>query len=264
MRARRAAAFCLVACFALGAAPPARTEPVPVRYREGLVHGFLVLRSMDGKTLASGDLYQVPRGDRVTSRMVFRFRDGSYHEEKVVFSQRGKFRFLSGRMVQRGPAFKTPMEMTIDGVTGDVTVSYEDDGERKVATEKLELPDDVANGMMGVVMKNVRSTAAPVTLSLVVATPKPRLVKLHVKPAGKGSFRVAGVPKKAVHYTIEIEIGGLAGLLAPLVGKEPPISHLYMLYGEAPCFVRSEAPLALGGETVVTELAGPSFSRAKK
>src|SRR5688500_15666463 len=34
-------------------------EPVAVRYTEGIVHGFLALRTLDGKTIADGDLLQV-------------------------------------------------------------------------------------------------------------------------------------------------------------------------------------------------------------
>ena len=43
----------------------------------GLVHGFLVLSTMDGNRLAQGDLNLVAVNDRVTNRLVFRFKDGS-------------------------------------------------------------------------------------------------------------------------------------------------------------------------------------------
>lgn len=76
-----------------------RSEPVTVRHAEGLVHGFLSLRSPDGKIIASGDLIQNARGDRVTSRLVFHFRDGSTHDETAVFSQRGQFLLLSDHLV---------------------------------------------------------------------------------------------------------------------------------------------------------------------
>jgi hypothetical protein len=101
----------LVACATLldpGAMPAA---PVAVRHTEGLVHGFLVLRTVAGDTLADGDLIQVARGDRVTSRLVFRFKDGSLHDETAVFSQRHNFRLLSDHLVQKGPAFQHPMEV---------------------------------------------------------------------------------------------------------------------------------------------------------
>lgn len=52
---------------------PLPAEPVAMRYMEGSLHGFLVLRTMEGKILAAGDLMQSLRGNRVVSRLVFRF-----------------------------------------------------------------------------------------------------------------------------------------------------------------------------------------------
>jgi hypothetical protein len=53
------------------------TGQVAVRYTEGLVHGFLVLRTPEGETLAHGDLSQTAHGGKVTSRLTFHFKDGS-------------------------------------------------------------------------------------------------------------------------------------------------------------------------------------------
>jgi hypothetical protein len=63
-------------------------ENVPVRHSEGVVRGFLVLRRSGGAVIANGDLVQFANGERVTSRLTFRFRDGSLQEETTVFSQR--------------------------------------------------------------------------------------------------------------------------------------------------------------------------------
>lgn len=52
----------------------ALSAQVPVRHQEGLVHGFLALRTLQGETIADGDLIQNVRGDRVTSRLVFILR----------------------------------------------------------------------------------------------------------------------------------------------------------------------------------------------
>src|SRR6476620_10793959 len=54
-------------------------ESVVVRYPEGVAHGFLVLRTLDGKTIADGESTQVAHGDRVTNRMRFTFTDGSVY-----------------------------------------------------------------------------------------------------------------------------------------------------------------------------------------
>jgi hypothetical protein len=48
-----------------------------VRYPEGTTNGFLALRTLEGKVLASGNLTEVLHGNRVVAHLVFRFKDGS-------------------------------------------------------------------------------------------------------------------------------------------------------------------------------------------
>jgi hypothetical protein len=236
-------------------------EPVAVRHTEGIVHGFLALRMLDGTTIAHGDLIQLARGTRVTSRLVFHFKDGSLHDETAVYSQRGTFRLLSDHLVQKGPTFPRPIEMSIDA-GGDVTVRYADDhGEQKVESEHLELPPDLANGLVLTLLKNVRPEAPPKTFSYVAATPKPRLVKLEIKAAGRDAFQTAGVRRLAAHYVLKVDIGGLSGLIAPLVGKQPPDSHVWILGGDAPAFVKAEQPFFLGGPVWRIELVSPVWPK---
>jgi hypothetical protein len=119
-------------------------QPVVVRHVEGLVHGFLSLRSPDGTLLANGDLIQGARGNRVTSRLVFHFTDGSLSDETAVFSQRGHFSLVSDHLVQTGPAFEQPLDLTIDRAAGHVVVRYKNDhGEEKVEDEHMDLPVDM-------------------------------------------------------------------------------------------------------------------------
>jgi hypothetical protein len=238
-------------------------QTMAVRYAEGLVHGFLILRTLDGTPLADGDLIQAARGDRVTSRLVFRFKDGSLHDETAVYSQRRRFRLISDHLVQRGPTFPRSLEMSVDGSTGRVTVRYTDeDGKQKTEAEHLEVPPDLANGMILTLLKNVQSDAPPKTISFVAATPKPRLVKLAITVAGEEPFSTGGAARKATHYVLKVEIGGISGLLAPLLGKQPPDSHVWILGGEAPAFVKSEQPLYLGGPRWRIELVSPVWPRA--
>src|SRR2546422_7469496 len=124
----------LLACRSLTA------EQVPVRHMEGLMHGFLALRTLDGKRLADGEMTQIAEGDRVTSRLIFRFKDGSVYDDMTIFSQRGAFRLLSDHLVQRGPSFKQPMEASVEPSSGQVTVRYKDkDGKEKNLKERGHL-----------------------------------------------------------------------------------------------------------------------------
>src|SRR5437667_3860758 len=94
----------LLACAAPFQTIPLTAEQVRVRHMEGLMHGFLALRTLDGRRLADGEMTQIAEGDRVTSRLIFRFKDGSVYDDTTIFSQQGAFRVLSDHLVQRGPS----------------------------------------------------------------------------------------------------------------------------------------------------------------
>ncbi len=237
-------------------------EPVAVRYTEGSLHGFVVLRTLDDKLLADGDVTQTVKGDQVTTRMVFNFKDGSLMEQTTVFSQRQRFRLISDRVVQKGPAFPQPLEMSVDGTTGEVKVSYRDEGgQPQTATERFDVPPDLANGIITKLLMNARPDAMPKSFSLIAATPKPRMVKLVVAPAAKDEFSIAGSGRQATHHVLKVEIGGVAGVLAPLFGKQPPDSHVWVVGGDVPAFVRSEQSLYAGGPVWRIELASPVWPK---
>lgn len=237
---------------------------VAVKHKEGLVHGFLVLRTLEGETLADGDLIQNVSGDRVTSRLVFHFKDGSLHDETAVFTQRGRFRLVSDHLVQRGPAFPHAMETTLDVAKGEATVRYSEDGKEKTATEHPKLRPDVSNGMLLTLLKNIDPAVAETTLGFVAATPKPQLVKLVIKPQGEEAFTTGGERRKAMHYVAKVDIGGLKGVFAELLGKEPPDTHVWVLEGEAPAFVKFEGSLAVGAPVWRVELVSPVWPKSEE
>ena len=241
-----------------------KAEPVPVRHAEGIVHGFLVLRDLDGTALADGDLIQTSQGTRVTTRLLFQFKDGSVHDETAVYSQRQQFLLLTYHLIQRGPTFKRPLDMLIDARNGRVTVQYADeDGKPKNASEQMDLPPDLANGLVLTLLKNVKPESPPKSLSYVAATPSPRLIKLELSVAGRERFSLGSKGREATHYVLKPDIGGISGLLAPLVGKQPPDSHVWILQGDAPAFVKSEQSLFLGGPIWRIELVSPSWPRPR-
>ena len=239
------------------------SAPIAVRHTEGLVHGFLVMRTLDDKVIARGDLTQGASGERVTTHMGFRFTDGSSQEETTVFTQRGSFRLLRYRLVQKGPIFERQVDLSVDARSGAVTVRYTDeDGAEKVEQDKIEVPADLANGMVTTLLKNVDPATLPKSVSYLAATPKPRIIKLEIKAAGTSTFTTAGVRRTATHYVLEPELGGVAGVVAPLVGKQPPDSHVWIMGGVAPAFVRSESALFNGGPMVRIELVSPAWPKS--
>jgi hypothetical protein len=256
--------YAVIAAALMAGSPCGLAEPVPVHQVEGEFHGFLVLRTLGGNIVAEGDVTQVVRAGKVTNRLTFRFKDGSVQDETVVFSQNHTFHLLSDHLIQSGPAFKRAINMSIDGVTGVVTVrSAGEDGKEKSTTDHLNLPPDLANGMVPMLLKNVAQNSS-MTLSMVVATPKPRIVKLAISPDGEESFSIGDSSRKAMRYVVKLELGGVAGVVAPVVGKQPPDTHVWMILGTAPTFVKSEGPLAEGTDILQTELTSPVWVSAQK
>ncbi len=252
----------IVLGFALLCAAEPLNGQVAVQHKEGLVHGFLVLRTLEGETVADGDLLQDVRGDRVTSRLVFHFKDDSLHDDTAIFSERGRFRLISEHLIQKGPAFSHPLEMRLNATSGEATVTYEEDGREKTAHERLRLPADVANGLVLILLKNIRPETPETKVGFVVATPKPRLVKLVITPRGEEPFSTGDVHRKAIHYVVKVDIGGLPGVMADIFGKKPADIHVWILQGEAPAFVKSEGPLAPGGPSWRIELVNPIWPHA--
>jgi hypothetical protein len=82
-------------------------------------------------------------------------------------------------------------------------------------------------------------------------------VKLAITPGGEETFTIVQSRRKAMRYDINVEIGGLTGWLAELLGKKPPPIHVWILGGEAPAFVKSEGQLYMGGPVWRIELASP-------
>ncbi|MDQ2843270.1 MAG: hypothetical protein M3Y72_19985 [Acidobacteriota bacterium] len=101
-------------------------------------------------------------------------------------------------------------DILIDAPTGQVSVRATDKGQEKNETEHLDLPPDLANGMIRE-YQNFRPKVAKTTISFLAATPKPRLVKLSIVPQGDDAFSVAGVRYKHTLFGVKMELGGRHG-----------------------------------------------------
>ena len=220
---------------------------IPVKHKEGTLHGFLVLRSQDGQTLATGDMIQTVEGETVTSELVLHFKDGSIYDDVTVFSQRKDFRLISDHLRQEGKSFTDSVNCHLDVASGNVEVTSEKNGKRKSERHHLQIPEDVANGLMLTLVKNISPSEPETTVSLVTMSPKPRVVRLKIHAEGKQSFSASGEHLEAIHYVIHTDIGGVAGAVAPIIGKQPADIHFWIVTGKAPAFVKFTGQLYDGG-----------------
>jgi hypothetical protein len=226
-------------------APGAQAEQIKVRHPQGSAHGFVEVTTLDGTRIGIGDLLQRARGSTVSSELKLSFFDGSIDDETTVFSQRGIFRFVSDHHIQRGPSFPKPMDATIDADKGLVKVTDET-GQIKQA--HIDMPPDVYNGLASSMLMNVSPASPETRISIVLASAKPRIIHLSMTNAGEAAFTLGGVPRKAIDYLVHVELGGIAGVMAPVIGKQPLDYHVWIADGQDdPAFIREEGQLYEGG-----------------
>jgi hypothetical protein len=232
---------------------------VPVRHTEGVTLGFLQLRNLDGQTIAYGELKQVVKDAETGLVMVdlqFHFKDGSVYKEITKFTQKNTFRLISDQVVQKGPSFKQDSESWIDAATGKVRVRTIEKGKEKVTNKQLALPPDICNGLLNTLLKNVDPTRET-TLSMVALSTSPRVVKLNIFPEQGKSFEVGLLKQEAQHYRVHVKIEGVAGVVAPLVGKQPPDIQVWIVKSEAPTFLEFEGQLSQDAPVWRMQLTAP-------
>jgi hypothetical protein len=220
--------------------------PVEVRLVEGTAHGLMLVRSVSGDIVGHGDFLQAAHSDRVESRLVLRFKDGSLHDETVAFSQQRLFTLLNFRLVQRGPSFPETLEVALDRKTGSYKVHSTRNGKEEASSGSIELPLDVYNGMVPMILKNLVSAASE-TVHIVAFTPKPRVIELELVPTGNQPLVAGESSRQGTRYALKPKLGPILRAFATLLGKAPPDQECVILTEDVRAFVRCDGPLYLKG-----------------
>jgi hypothetical protein len=220
------------------------------------------MRSAEDRTIAHGELLSTVRGDRVDSRLSWRFRDGSIQDEATTYLQRPVLKLLSYKQIQRGPSFPEDIQVSFSREPGRWETRRREKGKEDAETLSgpIELPEDVYNGMTLTVIRNL-PRGATATGHMLAFTPKPRLVKMSIRPTGEDPV-IGGAPRRAApRYLVDLEVGGIAGIFAAVAGKEPPDLRYWLLGGDVPAFVKFEGSLFLNGPVWRIELTAPTWPR---
>jgi hypothetical protein len=242
----------------------AESAPITVRFTEGLTHGFLLVRSVAGEIIGHGELTQIVKeGGVAESHLVFRFKDGSVHDEKVAFSQQRVFTLIRYQLSQRGPSFPEQMDVIVDRGTStyEVRAKAGQHGAEKVLTGEIDLPKDAYNGMIVTTLLNLPKGVNE-TVNVLVFVPEPTPIALELAFVGEHVVRIGDQPRKAWQYAFKPDIGPVKKFFGTLLGKLPADFHYEcdVLADEVPSFVRFEGPLQLMGPILSIELISPQVA----
>jgi len=232
--------------------------PVPVIQKQGSTHGFLVLEDENHKEIAVGDQINVVRGNTLKARLVFHFKDGSIDDETAVVQQGATFRLLTDHHVQSGPSFAKAVDVTIDVPKGQVSWVESSGKGKETKSQHVDMPADLVNGLLSLVVENFPAKTEEMDVSYLVVAPKPRVVKFNVKRDGEDRVTFGARSRKAERFNIHVSLGGVAGAVAPLLGKQPPDLKMWTL-GELPVFIRMVGPLYMDGPIWTIAWAAPKW-----
>jgi hypothetical protein len=259
----RASGACIAVIMVIAAvvSTPVNAGPVAVKFSEGMTHGFLLVRSLAGEILGQGEMIQtLKEDDLIENQLVFRFKDGSLHDERVTFTQQRVFTMISYRLVQRGPSFPKQIDVSINRGTAEYTVRSQprEDGKEEVLAGQVNLPKDVYNGMLITMSKNLQK-GADETVSVVAFTPRPQVIKVQLHALDEQSVQIGEVSRTATQYVFTPQIGMIKEFFGKALGKIPAEFHYtcWIMADTVPSFVQFEGPLQLMGQIVRIELVSP-------
>ncbi len=205
-----------------------------------------------------GDDINLTRGNEVRSRLIIRFRDGSIDDERTVYIQGKVLQLVSDHHIQKGPAFKDPLDLEINVPARTVTYHLYKDGKDQVKTDQMDFPPDLANGMISSVVEDFPRNGTEMKVAYIAGS-KPRIVHFSIKPQDQDTFFVAGIRHRARRFNIHVEIGGVAGVVAPIVGKQPPDTSIWAMDGEVPTFLKMQGPFYEQGPIWTMQLVSPTW-----
>ncbi len=240
-------------------ASAAFADQLRATFQQGALHAFLVVRDEGGKIIGTGDVVNVRAGNVWKLRMTLKFNDGSVDDETAVYQQHTTLRLLTDHHIQKGPSYPKPMDMTIDVPKKTVTWHDYKDGKDDIKTDTMDLPPDLVNGLLALVIQDMPKGSDDLKMSYIAATPKPRIVKMAVHLDGQDHFRFGDTSREAAKFRLHIELGGIVGVIAPIVGKEPPDIYIWVAQGEVPTFLRTNGALFEGAPVWNIELSSPTW-----
>jgi hypothetical protein len=254
--------FLAVALCAITVGPAAFAEPISVKHIQLPMHRFMVARSEDGKNIASGEFSQVVQGNEVTMRMTYRFVDGSIDDETTTYMQQGTFRLIQDHHIEKGPFFSRPIDFTVDAASGIATSRTTDkNGRIRVESKHINMPNDLANGIVGTLLLNVSNNTTPFRVGMLAPVGGGRLIQLLISSEGEQTVHLSGQTLPATVFRIHPELRGIVGMIARLIGLQPKDVMVWVLEGEEPAVAVIVGQLGGYGPVVSSDLVGTSFGK---
>jgi hypothetical protein len=121
----------------------------------------------------------------------------------------------------------------------------------------MDLPPDLVNGIVALAVENFPKGASELKTSYLIVDSRPRVVQFSFKPDGEDNVRIGVATRRTSRFKMHVDIGGVAGVVAPIVGKQPADFELWVLDGEVPMLIKMDGALYPKGPIWTMALTSP-------
>jgi hypothetical protein len=90
-------------------------------------------------------------------------------------------------------------------------------------------------------------------------TPKARLMRTMLRPEGEDRYFAGETAHTSNRYIVTMDLVGMIGLVATVLGKDPPDVRFWISTGPAPSFLKFEGPMFVKGPRWRIELSAPRW-----
>ena len=167
------------------------------------------------------------------------------HDERTTYSQRGVFRLEAYHLTQSGPSFPGAdvafdrKSWPLPGEDAREGRRARGDGERRVrdaagSRQRPDAPLAQEHAARGTGHRPAGGVHAEAALS-----------RMELHQEGEDRIVFAGDPKQAARHLVDLEIGGVTGVVASVIGKNPPDLRYWLALGDIPAFVRFQGAMFL-------------------
>lgn len=223
---------------------------VELRWPEGTLRGFPVLRDRSGEVLANSNLSQWIERGNLQVKVVHEFRDGRRIEEQAEFAQQPELRQLRWSLIeQRGDEVMRRFEANLEAKSA--TAQKLEKGKLNRWDESIDIEPGRTFAGVGFLyaVKNLRERLQAgdhIQLTAVAFTPKPRTATVTVSFDAVEKLTLGGRAFEADRYTIHPEIPAIAHLFVKTSDQ-----HLWFYKPSPPGLLRAELPLAEPSDPMV-------------
>jgi len=247
----------MLAVVAMCAALPA--QAVPLRWPEGTLRGFPVVRDASGRQIANGTLTQWIEDGKLHVTGTYDFEDGRVVEEQTVLQQHPELAQLRWSWEER-KGTEVLRSYSIDFITGHAVVHKRGEDDREDQLDDARKPGHAFAGVgFMYAVKNLipdLEKGGEIELTAVAFTPKPRTVTVSVRRDQEGSLAMGGRTLGAERFVVHPQIP--LAFIAKLFVKAPD-QYLWFYRPSPPAFLRADIPLAEPSDPIIRieVIAGP-------